>query len=140
MSAYAAQLRKERVRGVSIFQRKVRQQIAAACLAVADDTLRRRYQGDVVRAQLAQALAEDHWSALLRHDSQTVITGGTFRLDVHTVLADDEHSAALLTQHATRNGRSITTNVVHVGHLRDGRTSEFWAAFTDPAAIVDFWA
>lgn len=67
-------------------------------------------------------------------------TGGTFRLEVHSVLADDEHGVTLLTQHAERGGQTRTSEVVHVVHLRDGRTTEFWAASTDPVADVAFWA
>ena len=67
-------------------------------------------------------------------------TGGTFRLEVHAILADDEHSAIMLTQYGTRNGRTLATKVVHIGHLREGKTAEFWEAFTDPDAIDDFWA
>ena len=67
-------------------------------------------------------------------------TDGTFRLDVHTILADDEHSVTLLMQHAERRGRTLDSEVVHIGHMRDGKTSEFWAAVTDPGAAVAFWS
>jgi len=33
-------------------------------------------------------------------------TGGTFGLDIHTIVADDEHAAVLATEHAERNGQS----------------------------------
>lgn len=66
-------------------------------------------------------------------------TGGTFRLDVHTILADDEHAAVIATDYAERNGRSRTADVVHISHMRDGRTQEFWAAHTDPEADLAFW-
>lgn len=67
-------------------------------------------------------------------------TGGTFRLDVHAILADDEHGAVLVTSHAERNGRSRTSQQVHVSHLRDGRTQEFWSATTDPEQDLAFWS
>jgi ketosteroid isomerase-like protein len=66
-------------------------------------------------------------------------TGGTFRLDVHAILADDEHGAVLATSIAERNGKAISSYVVHVLHVRDGRTQEFWVATTDPAEALDFW-
>ena len=34
-------------------------------------------------------------------------TGGTFRLDLHDVLANDEHTVALCTLSATRGGKSL---------------------------------
>lgn len=66
-------------------------------------------------------------------------TGGTFRLDIHSILADDEHAAVLATDHAERNGRSRSADVIHISHMRDGRTSEFWAAYTDPEPELAFW-
>ena len=67
-------------------------------------------------------------------------TNGTFRVEVHTILADNEHSTTLLMQHAERQGRARDDLIVHIGHMREGKTSEFWAAFTDPAGAVAFWA
>ena len=67
-------------------------------------------------------------------------TNGTFRVEVHTILADDEHSTTLLTQHAERQGRVRDDQIVHIGHMREGKTCEFWSAVTDPAGAVAFWA
>jgi len=63
------------------------------------------------------------------------ITEGTFHLDVHTILADDEHGVALVVQTANRGGRSIRTNAADVMHLRDGKIVEFWTASTDQYAF-----
>lgn len=67
-------------------------------------------------------------------------TGGTFGLDVHAILADDDHGVVLVTSHAQRDGRTLSSHDVHVKHLRDGRTSEFWSTTSDPAATLAFWA
>jgi ketosteroid isomerase-like protein len=68
-------------------------------------------------------------------------TGGTFRLDVHDILANDEHTAVLATLIASRNGKSIEVPVVNVSHNdRDGKITEFWTSTTDPQAGLDFWA
>lgn len=66
-------------------------------------------------------------------------TDGTFRLELHTVLADDEHTATVLAQHAQRKGRTLSGNVVHIAHMRDTKTREFWAAHADPVNTVAFW-
>ncbi len=66
-------------------------------------------------------------------------TGGTFRLDVHDVLADDEHTVALCTLSATRAGKSLEVPVANVHHIRDGKTTEFWSATADPEATIGFW-
>lgn len=63
------------------------------------------------------------------------ITEGTFHLDVHTVLADDEHAVALVVTTATRGEVSVMVNDAHVFHLRDGKVTEFWTASTDQYAI-----
>ncbi len=67
-------------------------------------------------------------------------TGGTFRLDVHDILANDEHTAVLATLTASRGNKSIAVPVVNVSHNRDGKITEFWASTTDPEATLDFWA
>ena len=66
-------------------------------------------------------------------------TGGTFRLDVHDILANDEHTAVLATLSASRGGKSLEVPVVNVSHNRDGKITEFWASTTDPQATLDFW-
>jgi ketosteroid isomerase-like protein len=67
-------------------------------------------------------------------------TGGTFRLDVHDILANDEHTVALCTLSASRGNKSIEVPVANVSHIRDGKVAEFWAATADPQATIDFWA
>ncbi len=67
-------------------------------------------------------------------------TGGTFRLDVHDVLANDEHVVALGTLSASRGSRSIEIPVANVIHIRAGKITEFWTATTEPRASIDFWA
>jgi uncharacterized protein len=68
-------------------------------------------------------------------------TGGTFRLDVHDIIANDEHTAVLATLTATRGDTSIEVPVVNVSHNdADGKITEFWASTTDPQATLDFWA
>jgi len=67
-------------------------------------------------------------------------TGGTFRLDVHDVLANDEHAVALCTLSASRGNKSLEVPVANVSHVRDGKVTEFWGATTDPQGSVDFWS
>jgi ketosteroid isomerase-like protein len=67
-------------------------------------------------------------------------TAGTFRLDVHDVLANDEHAVTLCTLSASRGDKSIEIPVANVAHVRDGKVTEFWTATTDPQASIDFWS
>jgi ketosteroid isomerase-like protein len=66
-------------------------------------------------------------------------TGGTFRLDVHDVLANDEHAVVLCMLSASRGSKSIQVPVANVSHMRDGKVTEFWTSTTDPQAGIDFW-
>ena len=63
------------------------------------------------------------------------VTEGSLLLDLHTVLADDEHSVALVAVSASRGGRSVTVNAVDVIHLRDGKWVEVWTVPTDQYAF-----
>ena len=67
-------------------------------------------------------------------------TGGTFRVEVHDVLANDEHTVVLATMSASRGDKSIEIPVANVTHVRDGKVTEFWGATTDPQGSVDFWS
>jgi hypothetical protein len=67
-------------------------------------------------------------------------TAGTFRLDVHDVLANDEHAVALCMLSASRGTKSVEVPVANVSPVRDGKVTEFWAATTDPEAGISFWS
>jgi ketosteroid isomerase-like protein len=67
-------------------------------------------------------------------------TAGTFRLEVHDVLANDEHTVVLCTMSASRGNKSIEIPVVNVTHVRDGKVTELWGATTDAQASIDFWS
>ncbi len=59
------------------------------------------------------------------------VTEGSFHLDLHTVLADDEYGVAPAVATASRGGRSMEVNEAQVFHLHDGKVVEFWNAPTD---------
>jgi len=67
-------------------------------------------------------------------------TDGTFRLDVHDVLANDQHSVALCTMTASRGGKSLKVPVANIGRMRDGKIAEFWTSTAEPEATVTFWS
>jgi uncharacterized protein len=68
------------------------------------------------------------------------LSGGTSKVEVHDLLANDEHGVALVIESATRGGRSHQGNATHVFHLRDGQVTEFWDAQIDQAAADEFWS
>ena len=54
------------------------------------------------------------------------VTEGTFTLEEHDVLANDDHVVALSGMSATRDGKRVSVNVVSVFHFRNGRQHERW--------------
>jgi ketosteroid isomerase-like protein len=67
-------------------------------------------------------------------------TQGTFGLEIHDLLADDEHGVALVVARGQREGKSLEDRQVHVLHLRGGKVTEFWAHPGDQYAIDEFWS
>jgi ketosteroid isomerase-like protein len=63
------------------------------------------------------------------------LTEGSFHLDVHWVLADDEHAVARVAYSASRDGRSVKATAVDVMHLRDGKVVEGWTVHSDQYAF-----
>lgn len=67
-------------------------------------------------------------------------SGGTFRVDIHDVLANDEHGVVLVTVRAEREGKTLAHTEAHVWHLSKGKATEYWHLPTDPAVVDRFWA
>src|SRR5271169_1497907 len=58
--------------------------------------------------------------------------GGTLRLELHDVVANDQHGVALFTVSAEREGRPFAGNEVLIGHLSpDGKATEVWTQPVD---------
>jgi hypothetical protein len=66
-------------------------------------------------------------------------SGGSFRNDIHDMLANDEHGVALVTMSATRGGESFEGRMVHVFHMSDDKMTEFWAIPEDQSGYDEFW-
>jgi ketosteroid isomerase-like protein len=67
-------------------------------------------------------------------------SGGTFRAEIHDILASDQHAVALLRVSAQRGPRNLDVPVVHVWHIRDGKLAEAWVHPADQAGLDEFWA
>jgi hypothetical protein len=68
------------------------------------------------------------------------LSGGTFRLEVHDILANDTHGAVLVNFHVEREGRSLDGQEVHTWHLSGGKATEFWSFEGDEAAMDAIFA
>lgn len=67
-------------------------------------------------------------------------TGGNFRQEVHDILANDMHGVVLVDAHAERAGKTFDTHAVHVMHLENGETTEFWNFIEDTSKADEFWS
>jgi uncharacterized protein len=68
------------------------------------------------------------------------LTGGTFKLEVHDLLANDEHVVALVVARGERGGKTLEDPQAHVLHVRDGKVTEFWGHAWDLYAADEFLA
>jgi uncharacterized protein len=63
------------------------------------------------------------------------VTEGTFRQEIHAMLADDDH-VVTLTNFSQDKPRPYSGQQVFVWHVRDGKATECWAIPTDQAAAA----
>jgi ketosteroid isomerase-like protein len=68
------------------------------------------------------------------------LSGGTSSLEVHDILANDEHGVALVIGSGERNGTSFRSPDVHTFHFRGGKVVEFWDSPLDQYEVDEFWA
>jgi uncharacterized protein len=68
------------------------------------------------------------------------LSGGTFRTELHDVVANDEHAVALFTARAGRADRRLEDRIVEVMHIRDGKATEVWIYPADLYASDEFWS
>jgi uncharacterized protein len=106
------------------------------------DTLRELFEQDAVwHAPGRNPLAGDHRGvdAILGYFARTMeVTGGTFRAELHDVVANDEHAVALYVARGEREGRTLEDKSVLVSHVRNGRFVETWQHSEDQYAADEF--
>ncbi len=66
--------------------------------------------------------------------------GGTFRTELHDVVANDDHAVALFTAGVERADRRLEDRIVEVFHIRDGKAAEAWTYPADLHASDEFWS
>jgi ketosteroid isomerase-like protein len=67
-------------------------------------------------------------------------SGGTFKIEVHDVVANDEHVVGLTTNSASREGKSVSYQATLVAHLKGGKVGEVWEMYDDPNKVDEFWS
>ena len=68
------------------------------------------------------------------------LSGGSFGIEVHHVLAEDDVVVALVTVKAERNGRAAAFPEVHVFRLANGKVTEFREFQGDEQTEDRFWS
>ena len=68
------------------------------------------------------------------------VTGGTFRAELHDVIANDEHAVAIYVSRGQREGRTLDNKNVLVSHIHNGRLTEVWQLSEDQYAADEFLA
>ena len=66
-------------------------------------------------------------------------SGGTFVLEVHDIVANEEHAIGLTIQSGVREGQQTTFRSVHVWHVDGSRLTELWE-YPEQPAFDEFWA
>ena len=67
------------------------------------------------------------------------LTGGSFKIERHHVLADDSHGSVLSTTTAQRDGKNLSVKGVDVFHFEGDRVSEIWTFVDDQYADDEFF-
>lgn len=68
------------------------------------------------------------------------LSNGTYSVDVHDVLANDEHIVALLRATAKRDEKSLDVTYAIVFHVEAGKITEAWELPSDQSKLDEFWS
>ncbi len=67
-------------------------------------------------------------------------TGGTFKLEVHDVVANDEHAVALVRTSGEKDGKRLDQNAAHVFHVNaEGKVTENWTLSENTTVADEFF-
>ena len=80
------------------------------------------------------------WTRSLVPSPRRPATGGTFRIDLHDVVANDEHAVAIYVTRGEREGRTLEARQVLVSHIRNGKLTEAWLMSEDQYAADEFFS
>jgi uncharacterized protein len=108
------------------------------------ETLRGLFTEDVVwHVPGRSPLAGDHEGidGVLAYFAQSMErTAGTFRVEVHDVIANDHHTVGLHVASGQRGGKQWADSQVLVCHLRDGKIASVWQHYMDAYGTDEFWS
>lgn len=68
------------------------------------------------------------------------LTGGTYRRQLHYVLANEDHTEALLHVTASRAGKDLDMDYAIVFRISEEQITEGWVLTADPQVYDEFWS
>jgi uncharacterized protein len=68
------------------------------------------------------------------------LSEGSYRPELHDILANDQHTVALMHATARRGGKTLDQDYAFVAHVHGGQVTELWEAWTEGPAWNDFWS
>ena len=66
------------------------------------------------------------------------LSGGTYKIELHDVLANDEHAVALTRATGSRQGKQLNSLDAAVYHVSNGKITEFWSFVEDERLTDEF--
>src|SRR5438034_1261888 len=77
--------------------------------------------------------------AALAAEAQQATGDYTITGKLHDVVANDDHTIALVDATATRGGKTLNYRTAEIMHIRNGKVVERWAFSDDTGAITEFF-
>ncbi len=68
------------------------------------------------------------------------LSGGTYRPEIHDVLANDDHTVVLAHATGEREGKKLDMDYALIFHIKDGQIVEGWDIWTDQTEVDEFWS
>jgi len=65
---------------------------------------------------------------------------GNPQIEVHDILANDEHTVVLTHITGSREGKTLDVRTNDTCHVVNGQVTEFWSFAEDQAAVDEFWS
>lgn len=70
----------------------------------------------------------------------TELSAGTFKIELHDIVANDEHAVSINRATASRGGKNLGLLGADVFHVRDGKIAEMWSFSENQRIDDEFWS
>lgn len=94
---------------------------------------------DIVWHEIGNPNAVRGKAALAEHFTGAGAPDYTIKGELHDVIANDDHTIALVSATATRGDKTLTYKVAEIYHVKDGKIAERWAFSDDTGRINEFF-